>query len=152
MSAWCHPELVRWLGKMVMASNMQSWTPRPVSRPVSGAWLLAVLFVLHSTVPAGHSLGITPLRPLLAALVPNGGPMLRPFGLSDGPQSVQAETRPLAAPPDRAFQQDSPVAIVPISIPLSGEGAYDGAWAAFCEKARSKTRHLFEARGPPTTA
>jgi hypothetical protein len=132
--------------------NMQGWTPRGGSRLASPVRLLALLLVLYGAAQIGHHLPSNTLRPLLAALVPDGGPTFRPFGLSGHFPSLRSEARPLAGPPDRASEQDSPAAILPFAIALTGKWTVQELWSGIGEQPRPKVGRPFEARAPPTTA
>ena len=136
---------------LMRSVNMQGWMPQGGSRLASPVRLLALLLVLHGAAQLGRHLPSNTLRPLLAALLPDGGPTFRSFGLSGHFPSLRSEARPLAGPPDRASEQDSPAAILPVAIAPTGGRSGSPGWT-IGEQPRPKVGRPFEARAPPTTA
>lgn len=131
--------------------TMQGWTSRAGSRLAFLVWLLAVLLVLHGAVPIARELPSNNWPPLFGALVLDRGAALRLFGLSARCLSIQSQARPSATPPDHASEQDSPRAILPVSVQLGSDGTATHLLPVCDEQPRSAWR-LFEARAPPTIA
>ena len=126
--------------------------PSGGSRLASAVRLLALLLVLHGAAQIGQHLPGSTLRPLLAALVPDSGLTVRPFGQSGHFASLRSEARPLAGPPDRASEQDPPAAILPVTTALKGKWTVQEPRLGIGEQPRPKVGRPFEARAPPTTA
>jgi hypothetical protein len=114
--------------------------------------LLALLLVLHGAAQLGFHLPGNTARPLLAALFPDSGQTFRPFGLAGHFSSVRSEARPLAGPPDGASEQNSPAAILPVTIALTGQWTVLKPWLGIGQRPRPKAGRPFEARAPPATA
>jgi hypothetical protein len=131
---------------------MEGWPPKGSSRLASSLRLLALLLVLHGAAQIGYHLPSDTLRPLLAALVPDSGPSVRPFGLSGHFPSLRSEARPLAGPPDRAPDQDPPAAILTLATGLPVQWTAHEPWLGIGEQPRHNAGRPFEARAPPTTA
>jgi hypothetical protein len=134
------------------STEMQGRTLAARARSAWSAWLLALLLVLQSVVPLAHHLSSGTTRPLLAALVSEGDPTLRPVGHSGQAPSVRSEARPLAGPPDRAFEQDPPAALPPVAA--ASAAAWIGAPPPHRagDHPRPRTGRAFAARAPPAMA
>ena len=134
------------------SSDRQGWTAGGGSRFAWSARLLALLLVLHGAAQIGHYLPGGTLRPLLAALVPDSGPSVRPSGLSGQVPSLRSEARALAGPPERASEQDPHPAILPAALALAVQWTAQASWPCIEQQPRPKSERPFEARAPPTAA